>query len=128
MKIHRIGIVVFLCIIAVLSACSNISNDSVEASKPQVEQSNESIELRKETEHFEFYCIKSDAECLEDLAGALEGNYSRITTDLNADLDFKVKVHVYKGIDAFHKAIGRTDAPSWVAGVYYENGIKMDRH
>ena len=114
-----------MCIMAILSACTNAEIDSEVLGKPQEEQSDESIELRKETGHFEFYCVESDEECLEDLAEALEENYLRITTELENDLDFKVKVHVYKDIDTFHKAVGQPDAPSWVVGTAYGNSIKM---
>ena len=110
---------------AILSACTNTEIASEVIGKPQEEQSDESIELRKETGHFEFYCVESDEECLGDLAEALEENYLRITTELKADLDFKIKVNVYKDIDTFHKAIGQPGAPNWIVGTAYRNGIQM---
>lgn len=125
MKIYRMGLAILMCILVILPACTNVRTDVTEASKSQVEQSDDTIGLRKETEHFQFYCIESDAECLEDLAETLEENYSKITTDLKVDLDFKVKVHVYKDIDTFHKSTGRSDAPDWVVGAAYGNDIQM---
>lgn len=125
MKIHRVGLTILMCIMAILTACTNAEIDSAVINKSQEEQSDGSVELRKETGHFEFYCVESDEECLEDLAEALEENYLRITTELENDLDFKVKVHVYKDIDTFHKAIGQSAAPNWVVGAAYGNGIQM---
>lgn len=125
MKTPRIGIVVLLCIIVTLSACNNTNTDSTVINKSQVKESDDLIELRKETEHFEFYCVESDVECLEDLAGTLEENYTKITTDLKTDLDFKVKVHVYKDIDTFHKATGLNDSPAWGVGIALGNGIQI---
>jgi hypothetical protein len=125
MIIYRMGLAILISILVILPACTNVSTDVAEVNKSQVGQSDDTIELRNETEHFQFYCVQSDAECLEDLAEALEENYSNITTDLKVDLDFKVKVHVYKDIDTFHKYTGRTDAPDWVVGTAYGNGIEM---
>lgn len=125
MKIYRIGLVILMFTMVILSACTNAKTDAIVVNKSQVEESDDLIKLRKETEHFQFYCVESDAECLEDFAETLEENYFKITTDLKADLDFKVKVHVYKDIDTFHKSTGRTDAPDWVVGTAYGNGIQM---
>lgn len=125
MKINRVWLTILMCIMVILSACNNVNTASEVINESQGKQSDELIELRKKTEHFEFYCFESDEECLEDLAQALEENYLRITTELKADLDFKVKAHVYKDIDTFHKVMGQPDAPSWVAGAAYGNGIQM---
>lgn len=114
-----------MSILVILPACTNVKNSAAEVNKLQLEQSADTTELRKETEHFQFYCAESDAECLKDLAETLEGNYSRITSDLNADLGFKVKVYLYKDINTFHKAIGQIDAPDWVVGAAFGNDIQM---
>lgn len=124
-RIRYTLLIMLLTIITILAACSGTEIEAAEAGKKQADEPIEAIALRKETEHFEFYCTEEDEKCLEDLASALEENYERITTDLQAELDFKVKGHIYKDIDTFHEATGMTGAPAWGVGSAFGNGIQM---
>jgi len=81
-----------------------------------VAQSNDSLMLAKETEHFAFYSTNGDNKVLDSLAITLEKNYSRITNHLGVQIAKKIKVKVFPDIQAFHAAINLPDAPDWFVG------------
>ena len=77
----------------------------------------ETISLRHESDHFNYYSTKTDKESLDDLEEQLESNYERISKDLQVTLDEKIKVTIYPNISDFHKAIGMMAAEDWLVGV-----------
>jgi hypothetical protein len=81
-----------------------------------VGQNNDSLNLAKESQHFDYYSTNSDIKVLDSLAITLENNYSRITNHLGIQIDKKIKVKVFPNIKAFHAAINLPDAPDWVVG------------
>ena len=83
------------------------------------------ISLRQESDHFNFYSTKTDEEALGDLEENLESNYERISKNLQVTLDEKIKVTIYPNINDFHKAIGMTSAEDWLVGVARDNEILM---
>lgn len=123
MKSTAIKILLFCCLL-LLTAFSN-GDTYTHIKYPQTGVSDETMELRKETAHFGYYCRKADTRCLKDLAGSLEQNYVRITSDLEYEPDYKVKVYIYKDIKTFHQAIKMPFAPDWVIGSAVGNTVKM---
>jgi hypothetical protein len=81
-----------------------------------VGQNNDSLNLAKESQHFDYYSANGDIKVLDSLAITLENNYSRITNHLGIQIDKKIKVKVFPNIQAFHAAINLPDAPDWVVG------------
>jgi RNA polymerase sigma-70 factor (ECF subfamily) len=81
-----------------------------------VGQNNDSLNLAKESQHFDYYSTNGDIKVLDSLAITLENNYSRITNHLGIQIDKKIKVKVFPNIQAFHAAINLPDAPDWVVG------------
>ncbi len=81
-----------------------------------VGQNIDSLNLAKESQHFDFYSTRGDIKVLDSLAITLENNYSGITNHLGIQIDKKIKVKVFPNIQAFHTAINLPDAPDWVVG------------
>jgi hypothetical protein len=81
-----------------------------------VGQNNDSLNLAKESQHFDFYSSNGDINVLDSLAITLENNYSRITNHLGIQIGKKIKVKVFPNIQAFHSAINLPEAPDWVVG------------
>jgi hypothetical protein len=91
-----------------------------------VGQNNDSLNLEKESQHFDFYSTNADIKVLDSLAITLEKNYSRITNHLGIQIDKKIKVKIFPNIQAFHAAINLPDAPDWVVGgTWNTNEIMM---
>lgn len=88
-------------------------------------EDSETIGLRQESAHFNFYSTKVDKESLDDLEDNLESNYERISKNLQVTLDEKIKVTIYPNISEFHKAIGMMAAEDWVVGAAINNEILM---
>jgi len=81
-----------------------------------VGQNNDSLNLAKESQHFNFYSTNGDIKVLDSLAITLENNYSRITNHLGIQIDKKINVKVFPNLKTFHLAIKYPDAPDWVVG------------
>lgn len=81
-----------------------------------VGQNNDSLNLAKESQHFNFYSTNGDIKVLDSLAITLENNYSRITNHLRIRIDKKINVKVFPNVKTFHVAINYPDAPDWVVG------------
>jgi len=79
-------------------------------------QTNDSLNLAKESRHFNFYSTEGDMKVLDSLAITLEKNYSGITNHLGIQMDNKTNVKVFPDMKAFHAAIHYPDAPDWVVG------------
>ncbi len=62
--------------------------------------------LSKETANFRIFCREQDRGCLDDLADGLEAAYTKVTTDLDCTLNYKVTVTVCPDIKTLHSAIG----------------------
>ncbi len=88
-------------------------------------QSNDSLILAKESQHFDFYSTIDDTEVLDSLAATLENNYYRITKHLGIQIDTKIKVKVYPDLKTFHSAIQLPDAPDWVVGSCISDELLM---
>jgi RNA polymerase sigma-70 factor (ECF subfamily) len=88
-------------------------------------QTNDSLNLAKESQHFDYYSTYGDLKVLDSLAITLENNYSRITNHLGIKIDKKIKVKVFPDIKAFHAAINLPDAPDWVVGTSNTDVIMM---
>jgi hypothetical protein len=88
-------------------------------------QTSDSLNLAKESQHFDYYSTYGDLKVLDSLAITLENNYSRITNHLGIQIDKKIKVKVFPDIKAFHAAINLPDAPDWVVGTSYTDEILM---
>jgi len=88
-------------------------------------QNIDSLNLAKESQHFNFYSTRGDFKVLDSLAIALENNYSRITNHIGIQIDKKTNVKVYPNIKAFHVAINQPDAPDWVVGTCNGNDLMM---
>ena len=63
-----------------------------------------------ETDHFIFFATEGSKNAVPPLADELEGNYTRITEDLQVTPTVKFSVYVFDDVDTFHKADGRPDA------------------
>ena len=81
-----------------------------------VGQNIDSLNLAKESQHFNFYSTNGDIKVLDSLAITLENNYSRITNHLGIQIDKKINVKVFPNLKTFHLAINYPDAPDWVVG------------
>jgi hypothetical protein len=81
-----------------------------------VGQNIDSLNLAKESRHFNFYSTNGDIKVLDSLAIVLENNYSRITNHLGIQIDKKINVKVFPNLKTFHLAINYPDAPDWVVG------------
>ncbi len=79
-------------------------------------QNYDSLNLAKESQHFNFYSSPGDIKVLDSLAKTLENNYVRITNHLGKQIDKKINVKVYPTLKAFHIAIHYPDSPDWVVG------------
>ena len=79
-------------------------------------QNIDSLNLAKESQHFNFYSTNGDIKVLDSLAITLENNYSRITNHLGIQIDKKINVRVFPNLKTFHLAINYPDAPDWVVG------------
>lgn len=77
------------------------------------------------TEHFLFYSTERDCGVLNELAGTLEKDYSRITADLACSPPNRTEVRVYPDIDTFHRAVGSPDAPDWAIACVKSGKIHM---
>ncbi len=88
-----------------------------------VGQNSDSLNLNKESEHFNLYSTNADIEVLDSIAFTLERNYARITNRLGIQIDSKVNVKVFPDVKAFHAAINLPDAPDWVVGTW--NGHEL---
>jgi len=98
--LNRLSILIFLCLII-----------------PKLDgQNNDSLNLAKESQHFNFYSTSNDIKVLDSLAMTLENNYSRITNQLGIQIDKKINVKVFPNVKSFHVAINYPDAPDWVVG------------
>lgn len=84
-----------------------------------------SLNLEFTSENFNFYSKKQDAKALENLAKALESNYSRITEHMQTSFKSKIDVYIYPDLKSFHTAILYPDAPDWVVGAASKNELKM---
>ncbi len=82
-------------------------------------------ELRRESEHFEFYLIEKDTKCLDDLEKNLEDNYEKISENLRVTLKSKIKVNIYPSIEEFHSNAGISNPEDWMVGVAKEDEILM---
>jgi len=86
---------------------------------PQLAGQNiDSLNLVKESSHFNFYSTIDDITVLDSLAITLEDNYTRITNHLGVQIDKKIKVSVFPSVKAFHAAINYPEAPDWVVGTW----------
>ena len=63
-----------------------------------------------ETDHFIFFATGGSENAVPPLADELEGNFTRITEDLQVTPDVKFSVYVFGDVDTFHQADGRPDA------------------
>lgn len=84
-----------------------------------------SLDLKFNSEHFDFYSKKQDEKVLDDLSKVLESNYLRICNNMQTSFDSKIDVFIYPNTKAFHIAIDYPDAPDWVVGAAGKNELKM---
>ena len=103
----------------------NVVNTEYYGIEPTSELLNPALDQQKETEHFVFCCTNQDVEILETLAEALEGCYSRVTSDLGKALSEKTKVYISPNLRAYHEMIGRPDDPDWSVGQGHDSAIYM---
>lgn len=92
------------CIAILLTSCGlkESSNPSMAA-----KQTN-GFTLHRDTEHFRIYYQEQDKECLDDLETGLEYAYSKVTTDLDNPLSYKVDIMVYPDIEQLKASINLT--------------------
>ncbi|MBP6871309.1 MAG: hypothetical protein KBC43_04825 [Bacteroidales bacterium] len=88
-------------------------------------QNSDSLVLKKESRHFNFYSTKGDVKVLDSLAITLENNYSRITNRLGINIDKKANVKVYPNVKSYHAAINQPDAPDWAVGAWNGHALVM---
>jgi len=84
-----------------------------------------SLDLQKTSLHFDLYSSDTDREALDDIAKALEENYSRITDHLQTQFTVKIRVYVYPDTKTFHATMYMPDAPDWAVGAAGINELKM---
>lgn len=90
-----------------------------------VGQNNDTLNLAKESQHFNFYSTNGDIKVLDSLAITLEKNYFRITNHLGIQIDKKINVKVFPNLKSFHVAIKYPDAPDWVVGSSIDDELLM---
>ncbi len=73
--------------------------------------------FEKESEHFIFSYEAPDSGIVDSIMNRLERCYPRITGDLQLTITLKTKVHIYPTLQAFHDAIGWSNAPDWLVGM-----------
>ena len=88
-------------------------------------QNSDSLNLGKESQHFNFYSTNGNLKVLDSLAIILETNYSRITNHLGIQIEKKINVKVFPTVMDYHVAINYPDAPDWVVGSYNGDAIMM---
>ena len=118
--LNTLSTVMFVCLtIPTFAVAVSGVMDSV------VMQSNDSLELAKESQHFNFYSTPPDIRVLDSLATTLENNYSRIMNILGARTVKRIDVKVYPDIKSFHVASKYPDAPDWLVGTCYGEELLM---
>lgn len=90
-----------------------------------VGQNNDSLNFVKESQHYSFYSTRFDLKVIDSLANTLESHYTRITNHLGVQINKKIKVKVFPSVKDYHAAINFPDAPDWVVGSVYADGIMM---
>jgi hypothetical protein len=105
-------LVIGMILLLILVSCNNKGDSNT-------------LTLKKESEHFEFYSTDKDKEALNDLEKALEDNYDRISEDLGVKLENKIKVNIYPDIKYFHNEIGMSEAEDWLVGLAKNGEIFM---
>ncbi len=88
-------------------------------------QNTDFLTLSKESRHFTFYSTSEDIDILDSLAAILEKNYARITDHLGIQIDKRIQVKVFPNINAFHAAIGYSNAPEWMVGTCIDDELMM---
>ena len=78
-------------------------------------------QLTAESDNFIINHYEDDTPIINQILNLLEDNYTRITSLLQAKPSTKSTLNVYPNLNALHKAIGRKDAPDWLAGNYDMN-------
>lgn len=79
-----------------------------------------------ESKHFIFKYTFISKKCINDLTEVLEGNYDRITKDLNVGNMPKIIVSIYPDVKIYHEAINRPNDPdSSIGNAIYDHEIKM---
>jgi hypothetical protein len=77
----------------------------------------EGLSNKKSVNHFIFYYDKQDKNSIGDIAGVLNDNFEKITSNYEADADEKrIQIYIYPDLTTFHEAIGWPDAEDWVVG------------
>lgn len=99
-----ISLILWIALTVVLVSCSKKEDDNT-------------LSLKKESDHFKFYSTDKDKEVLNKLEKSLEDNYERISKDLGVKLERKVNVNIYPDIKSFHDGIGMSDAEDWLVGL-----------
>ena len=113
----KISLVVLNLLSIVILVCLTISK--------LVGQNIDSLNLAKESQHFNFYSTNGDIKVLDSLAITLENNYARITNRLGIKIYKKINVKVFPSVKAYHVAINQPDAPDWVVGACNGDDLMM---
>lgn len=108
-----------LIFIMLLTGCSPkaVSNKTV-----STKVSGSEFNLKK-TKHFEMYYKDSDSSCIDDIAAALENNYSRIINDLKPVNVPIIKVMIYPNLDELIAADVGNASLDLDTGFCYEGDI-----
>lgn len=77
---------------------------------------NSNMSLKKETNHFLFYCDTQDENILTAYSERLEGEYRRITYALEASVGSKIHVEIFRDLKTLHTAAGYPEDPDWAVG------------
>jgi hypothetical protein len=74
------------------------------------------LSLTRKTDHFTYLYHPSDSSVIDSIAGKLEANYERITSELKARKLPAIEVRIYPGLESYHSAINYPNAPAWMVG------------
>jgi hypothetical protein len=80
------------------------------------------LNLRKETQHFIIHYTEFDKKCIDRVLNVLENSYSRITINLNQQLQEKLVIEIHPDLNQLHIALGFPNAPDWIRG-----GLGVDK-
>jgi hypothetical protein len=74
------------------------------------------LNLIKETQHFIIHYTEFDSRCIDKVLDILENSYSRITNNLNQQLQEKLIIEIHPDLNQLHIALGFPNAPDWIRG------------
>lgn len=77
------------------------------------------------TRHFKIFYTSADEKNIKAIGDSLEGNYTRITTDLQCQEPVNAEIHLYPDTPAYREGVKPwfPNLPSWSSGITLGNSV-----